>query len=55
MPIPDEDSLRDYYDRLFTRDDPHSPWYEPPEDDHEDDSELFNDLRDLRRNDAHRP
>jgi hypothetical protein len=35
-----EDSLRDYYDKITTHNDPHSPYYDGPIDDCEDEDEM---------------
>lgn len=35
--IPNEDSLRDYYDRVATHSNPHSPYYDGPDEEEEDD------------------
>lgn len=32
-----EDKLKDLYDRAFTHDDPHSPWFDGPDAEDEDD------------------
>ena len=39
MPIPNEDSLRDMYDRINTHNDPHSPYYDGPDEDEEEEDE----------------
>ncbi len=37
MPIPNEDRLRERYDAMLTHNDPHSPYYDGPDGDEEDD------------------